>query len=442
MDKIFYHIYPLGFAGATEVNEFLSEPQYGLDRMYLWIDHLVECGFNTVYFGPLFESSSHGYDTLNYYKIDSRLGTNDSFKKICAALKEREISIVLDGVFNHVSLDFPRFRDLQVKGPDSEYKGWFKGVSFDPFVYDYWEGHDTLVSLNLQNKEVKEYIFGAVEMWFREFGIDGLRLDVAYCLDMGFLKELKDFCKNLSEDFWILGEVIHGDYRQWLEPGLLDSVTDYECYKGIFSSLNEGNLYEIAHSLDRLFGVGGIYKEYKLYNFIDNHDVNRIASILHNKAHIYNALILLFTMPGYPSIYYGSEWQIAGEKEAHSDRNLRPQIDIQSMPFNDESAAVEKMVKRLIALRKNLISLGHGYYRELYKNNNQLAFLRCWENEVTICAINSSSEESEIEVFVEKAGRYYDSLNDKEFFFERGQIKLHLWSCWGVILTRVDLDDF
>lgn len=440
MDKIFYHIYPLGFAGAPEVNQFLSEPVHRLDKIYQWTDHLVECGFNAVYFGPLFESSSHGYDTVDYYKIDSRLGTNESFKKICSTLKERGISIILDGVFNHVSLDFPMFRDLREKGPESKYTDWFKGVSFDPFIYDYWEGHDTLVSLNLQNREVKDYIFGAVEMWYREFGIDGLRLDVAYCLDKEFLKELKDFCKSLSEDFWILGEVIHGDCREWLDPVLLDSVTGYECYKGIFSSLNNQNLYEIAHSLNRLFGAEGIYREYKLYNFIDNHDVNRISSILNNKAHIYNALILLFTMPGYPSIYYGSEWQIFGEKEDHSDRNLRPQIDIQSMPYNEESASVEKIVKKLISLRKRLISLGHGYYREMYKDNNQLVYLRCWEDERTICAINSSTEECDIEIFIEKPGRYYDYLNDREYHFETGQISLHLWSCWGMILTTKYLD--
>lgn len=439
MNEIFYHIYPLGFSGSPEVNDFSSDPVNRLDNLYQWIDHLVDCGFNAVYFGPVFESTSHGYDTVDYYNIDRRLGTNESFKKLCLILKERGFSIVLDGVFNHVSRGFPQFKDLIEKGEDSTYRNWFKGISFNPFTYDYWEGHDSLVTLNLQNSEVKEYIFGAVEMWFREFGIDGLRLDVAYCLDKEFLKELKDFCRSLSEDFWVMGEVIHGDYNQWLDRGLLDSVTNYECYKGIFSSLNDNNYYEIAYSLNRLFGEKGIYRSYKLYNFIDNHDVHRIYSILHDKAHIYNALILLFTMPGYPSIYYGSEWQIAGEKEEHSDRNLRPQLDIQSMPFDDDSAAVEKIVKKLISFRLKLKSLAHGYYRELYKNDNQIAFLRCWENEVTICALNSSSEECEIEVYIEKSGRYYDMLNEKEYFLERGMVKLHLWSNWGAVLTG-DLD--
>jgi len=434
MNNIFYHIYPLGFSGAPEINDFTSDPVNRLNSLYQWADHLVDCGFNAINFGPVFESSSHGYDTVDYYNIDSRLGTNADFKELCGNLKGRGFSIILDGVFNHVSRDFPQFKDLIENGQNSPYRDWFKGISFDPFTYDCWEGHDSLVTLNLQNREVRQYLFQAVKFWYKEFGINGLRLDVAYCLDKDFLRELKEFCYGLCEDFWIMGEIIHGDYRQWLDRGLLDSVTNYECYKGIFSSLNDNNYYEIAHSLERLFGNEGIYKSYKLYNFIDNHDVSRIFSILENKAHIYNAYILLFTMPGYPSVYYGSEWQIEGRKEEFSDRLLRPQIEISEMAASDNATAMVNVLKNLTSIRSRLKTLSEGDYREMYKNSNQLAFSREYDGETTICALNSSVDNCDIEVIIEKPGRYYDVLNNREYHFEAGPVKLSLWPNWGAVL--------
>ena len=283
-DAFFYHVYPLGFCGAPERNDFSSPPSPRLERLGGWLDHLSKLGVNALYLGPLFESTSHGYDTADYRRVDRRLGDNATLSALSAELHRRGIRLVLDGVFHHVGRDFWAFRDLQAQGQASPYRDWFCGVDFrarsplgDPFLYDNWEGHAELVKLNAGNPEVRAHLLEAVEGWIREFDLDGLRLDVAYLLDEGFLRELAERCRALNPDFWLLGEVIHGDYRRWLAPGLLDSVTNYECYKGLYSSHNDRNYFEIAYSLNRQFGERGLYRDLPLYNFADNHDVDRVA---------------------------------------------------------------------------------------------------------------------------------------------------------------------
>ena len=258
-NAVFYHIYPIGYFGCPRQNDFTSEPTHKILRVIDDIPHIKELGCNAVYFGPVFESSAHGYDTADYTKIDRRLGTNEDFKKVCDALHENGIRVVLDGVFNHVGRDFWAFRDVRENKLGSAKKDWFHvregndGYN-DGFWYEGWEGHYELVKLNLYNPEVKQYLKDCITGWKKEFGIDGLRLDVAYCLDLNFLKELHGHCKWLAEDFFLLGETLHGDYNKWMNPEMLDSVTNYECYKGLFSSFNDMNMFEIAHSINRQFG--------------------------------------------------------------------------------------------------------------------------------------------------------------------------------------------
>lgn len=436
MNDAFYHIYPLGLTGAPGKNDLAALPEERLSRLYEWVDHMESLGFGSLYLGPVFQSSSHGYDTVDYYSVDRRLGTNEQFAAFCHYAGSKGIDLFLDGVFNHVSRDFPPFGDLAEKGEESLYRDWFRDVQFNPFSCRCWEGHEELVELNLKNREVKEHIFGAVELWYREFGIKGLRLDVAYCLDREFLSDLREFTRSLDHGFQLLGEVIHGDYREWMEPGLLDMTTNYECYKGIYSSLNDNNFFEIAYSLNRLFGSEGIYRGYKLYNFIDNHDVNRIASQLKRKAHIYNALILLFTIPGYPSVYYGSEWQLEGERSGDSDRALRPELDRSAHPRGEEEKAVEDAVRKLIALRKECPALADGDYREIYKSHNQLVFLRKSGERETVCAVNSEDREVDLALPVGGTGRFLDKLNNTVLNVENGILNLHLWSDWGAVLER------
>lgn len=398
--SIFYHIYPLGFCGAPEYNDGVTS--YRLDKVKEWIPHLKELKINAVYFGPLFESTKHGYDTKDYYKVDCRLGDNESFKKICDMLHQNGIKIVLDGVFNHVGRDFWAFKDVQHNLGNSQYCDWFQNLNFggnspmgDPFWYEGWSGHYDLVKLNLQNPKVVEHLLGAVGMWIDEFGIDGLRLDAADCVDLGFFHQLKNFCKNKRPDFWLKGEIIHGDYNRWANKDTLDSVTNYECYKGIYSSHNDHNYFEIAHSLQRQFQQGGIYQNLCLYSFLDNHDVNRIASNIRDKNHLQNAYTIMYCMPGVPSIYYGSEWAVEGSRSNNSDTALRPELNLGKI--NNANEELNSYLKKLGKVRNSLEALQFGNFKNEYIRNEQLVFSRSYNNQVVYIALNLNANRYEVE---------------------------------------------
>lgn len=417
-EAIIYHIYTLGFCGAEEENSTEITCTNRIKKVLDWIEHLKTLGVNTILFGPLFESTSHGYDTADYNCVDKRLGNNEDFKAVCKKLHEAGFRIVLDGVFNHVGRDFFAFKDLQDKREVSRYKDWFCNVNFggsspygDAFSYEGWEGHYNLVKLNLWNQEVRDYLFHAVDLWIKEFDIDGLRLDVAYCIDEGFLKALRSFLDTKKEDFWLMGEMIHGDYSRLTKPGLLHSTTDYECYKGIYSSHNDKNYFEINYSMNRLFGKGGLCENLKLYNFVDNHDVERIGSILKEKRHLENVYTLLFTMPGIPSIYYGSEWGIEGKKVQGTDKSLRPELEIDQMLAEDQT--VVEHISKLSAVYKQYPALQKGSYEQIVVRNQQLIFARSLEDETVYIVLNLQGEAMQLE-FNEKRGEGLINALDEE----------------------------
>lgn len=398
---VFYHIYPIGFCGAPTKNTE-SETVYRMDKLIDWIPHLKKLNINAVYLGPVFESSEHGYDTSDYLKIDRRLGDNESFKKICKALHDNGIKIVLDGVFNHVGREFWAFLDVIENGQNSKYCDWFHGLNFDyqspygdPFCYDAWEGHFNLIKLNLKNPEVSNHILDAVKMWMDEFEIDGIRLDAADCVDPDFFKKLKNLVKSRRSDFWLMGEIIHGDYNMWANPEMLDSTTNYECYKGIYSSHNDKNYFEIAHSLNRQFGDGGIYKNIYTYNFVDNHDVNRLASTIKNSEHLNNVYTLLFTMPGAPSIYYGSEWALKGTKQNGCDADLRPCLNIKNIP--EPNLSLESHISKLGAVHIGLEALRIGEYSQVIVRNEQFVYKRFTNNQTVYVALNLANQDSTVE---------------------------------------------
>lgn len=328
-ESVFYQIYPLGFCGAPFENDGVL--QHRILKVLDWVEHIGKLGCNAVYFSPVFESDTHGYNTRDYSRIDTRLGTNEDFKKVCDALHAAGIKVVLDGVFNHVGRGFPQFKDVLEKKWDSPYKDWFF-INFDGnsnyndgLWYEGWEGHFDLVKLNLRNEAVVNHILSAVKGWIEEFGIDGIRLDVAYSLDHDFLRKLRSFTSGLKEDFFLVGELLHGDYSQFVNGSMLHSATNYECYKGLYSSFNSANMFEICHSLKNRFGPENwcMYRGLHLLCFADNHDVSRLASILSNPDHIPLAYALLFGMPGIPCVYYGSEWGAKASK-SEGDPALRP----------------------------------------------------------------------------------------------------------------------
>ncbi|PRY10970.1 glycosidase [Pontibacter ummariensis] len=444
-EAVFYHIYPLGLCGAPAQNDFTSPAMPRLEAVHNWVKHLKHLGCNALYLGPVFESGTHGYDTTDYFTVDRRLGTNATLQKLTAELHANGIRVILDGVFNHVGRDFWAFRDLLAKGQDSPYRDWFSGVDFsrsgpygDKFAYDGWNGHYNLVKLNLHHAEVRAHLFAAIQQWVEEFHIDGLRLDAADVMDLAFLRDMASFCRGLRADFWLLGEVIHGDYRRWANADTLDATTNYECYKGLYSSHNDKNYFELAYSLNRLFGEHGIYKHLNLYSFADNHDVNRIASTLQNPAHLYPLHVLLFTMPGVPSVYYGSEWGIRGTKLPGSDAPLRPKLISPEAVGQAPHPALPDTISRLAKIRKEHAALRYGSYQQVHVAHEQLAFARRTEQEYLVIVVNAASSPARLSLKVDVPDGHtlIDLLEpQQQFTVQNGQVHVgEVPACWARIL--------
>jgi alpha amylase catalytic region len=419
-NSVFYQIYPLGFCGAPKENDGQLVPR--IRKVVEIIPHIKKLNIDAIYFSPVFESDRHGYDTRDYTKIDVRLGSNEDFAFVCKTLKENGIRVVLDGVFNHVGRGFFAFQDVLQNRENSIYKDWFH-ISFegdscfnDGLWYEGWEGHFELVKLNLENPNVIEYLFSCIKMWIEEFNIDGLRLDVAYCLKESFMRKLREFSNSVGEDFFLLGEVLFGDYNRIVNDEMLHSCTNYECYKGLYSSFNDMNLFEIAHSLNRQFGKEGsaIYKGKHLLSFADNHDVIRVASILKEQKHLPLVYALLFGMPGIPCIYYGSEWGITGVKDKNSDDDLRPEI--KAPEWND----LTTLISSLALIRKEHKSLIFGEYKSVVLTNRQLILEREFEGERIWVGVNADSSEYYARFNSSAAGVATDLLSDEKVYLQDG----------------------
>lgn len=426
-ESVVYNIYPLGYCGAPKENDGVLT--YRLDKIYDSIPLFKKLGINVMLFNPLFQSSRHGYDTIDYKQVDCRLGDNASFKKICDTLRENGIRVMLDGVFNHVGRDFWAFKDVQEKKWDSPYCNWFQNLNFggnspygDPFWYEGWAGHYDLVKLNLQNEDVVNHLLDAVSFWIDEFGIDGLRIDAADVINPDFFKRLRQLCKSKKTDFWLYGEIVGGDYNRLVRGELLDSVTNYECYKGIYSSHNDHNYFEIAHSLGRQFANGGIYQDLYTFNFVDNHDVNRVASELRDKNHLYNVYSMLYTMPGVPSIYYGSEFGVEGKRTWESDYELRPCLDLNNVP-NANHQLCEHIAK-LSRVRLGLDALKYGKFENVNIMNEKLVYKRFTDNQTVFVAFNLTDHEERIGFDARCNAKLTDVLGDNEVFDVNGWCEL------------------
>lgn len=386
-ESVFYQIYPLGFCGAPFENDGVQE--HRIKKIEEWIPHMEKLGINAIYFSPLFESDTHGYNTRDYKKIDVRLGTNEEFKAIVEKLHAAGIKVVLDGVFNHVGRGFEPFKDVVQNRENSRYKDWFN-INFggnsnynDGLWYEGWEGNYDLVKLNLRNGEVADYLIDAVNYWIDYFDIDGIRLDVAYCLDKDFIRRLRSFTDSKKDEFVLIGELLHGDYNQFVGDGMLHSCTNYECYKGLYSSFNSMNMFEIMYSLNRQFGPDHwtIYKGKHLLTFADNHDVTRVATILANEKHLPLLYGMLFTMPGIPCVYYGSEWGAKADK-SQGDPALRPSFD------EPEWNEITSHIQKLSHIRKAEKALNYGDFRTIVLTNRQCVFERNADGERMLVAIN------------------------------------------------------
>ncbi len=401
-ESTFYQIYPLGFCGAERENDF-GETRHRLSKIEAEIPRLKELGVGAVLFNPLFESERHGYDTVNFYQIDRRLGTNDEFKALVAKFHEAGIRVVLDGVFNHVGRAFAPFQEVLQKREGTDYRFWFN-VNFygnsrynDGLDYENWEGHAELVKLRLDNLDVQNYLMDAVRFWLDEFQIDGLRLDVCYLLPPWFMELLRRTVSEKRSDFYLVGEVIHcGNFQMNICPERLNSITNYECFKGMVSAFNSENLFEIESSLTRLFSnqPWALYTGKRMLNFVDNHDVIRVYTALKEKQNLLNLYTLLFTMPGIPCVYYGSELGAEGDK-SDMDYNLRPCIDGLDKNAHPE---ISKHIALLSKIRGESKALCYGGYQKATIMNKNFSFIREYEGEKIIVAINIENHDCTVRV--------------------------------------------
>lgn len=444
-DATVYHLFPLGSTGAPARNDFSSPPSQRLNGLHDWLPYLSELGVDTLLLGPVLESSAHGYDTADLYHLDRRLGTDDDFRAFVAACHERGLRVVLDAVFHHVGRDFWAFRDVQRRGAQSAYCNWFfldfsgRSPAGDDFAYEGWDGHFDLVKLNTDDPGVRAHLLDAARLWLGEFGVDGLRLDAADVLALDFQLELAQVCRSLKPDCWLLGEVVHGDYRRWANPDTLDGTTNYELYKGLYSSHNDRNLFEVAYALQREFGAGGLYRDLPLLNFADNHDVPRLASILHDAAHLTPLYLLLLTVPGVPSLYYGSEWGVRGKKAADSDAPLRPALTPAQLPGAGTYPDLYPALRKLIRLRQDHAALRHGAYHEQHVASEQLAFTRELAGETILVAVNISPDEATLQLSGLEPGSVWHDILDPgsdERVSTEGRLELALTPNWGRVLRR------
>ena len=441
-NAIFYHLFPLGCLDAPPRRPSDQGVTHRLRNLEGWLDYLEELGIDALLLGPVMQSSSHGYDIADYFEIDRRLGDEEDFTAFSRALHGRGMRLVLDAVFHHTGRDFPAFQDVLRNGQASTFCSWYhldfsrRSPFGDAFHYEGWAGHYDLVKLNLGNSEVRQHLFDAVTYWIERFGADGLRLDAADRLDPAFRGELAAHCRALRPDFWLMGEVVHGDYRQWVGSKALSSATNYEAYKGLWSSHNDKNYFEIAYTLNRQFGRDGIYRALDLYSFADNHDVDRIASSLADPAFLYPLHILLMTMPGIPSIYYGSEWGIAGQRTQTSDVALRPALLPEIMRTTAAHPDLFRVLKQLIKIRHQHEALRSGDYTQLHVASEQFAFSRGLGAGAIVVVVNASETEAQITIQTPEMTQATDVLNENAHFaVSAGQCMIAVPPRWGRILV-------
>ena len=442
-EAVFYHIYPLGLTGAPKQNSY-GEPVSRLNTVLPWIAHIKEIGCNAIYIGPLFESVGHGYETTDYKKLDSRLGTNEDLKNFVAECHKQGIRVILDGVFNHTGRDFFAFQDIKNNRENSQYKDWYCNVNFwgnnsfhDGFSYDNWGGYDLLAKLNQRNPAVRDYICDVIRFWVSEFDIDGLRLDAADVMDFEYMKALRHVANEVKADFWLMGEVIHGNYSRWANEGTLHSVTNYMLHKALYSGHNDHNYFEVAHTINYVGGMVG--KNLNLYTFVDNHDVERIYTKLKNKAHFVPVHVMLYTLPGIPSLYYGSEFGIEGRKERHSDDSLRPALNYEDYKDAVKTNECTKLIAALGKIRQNTPALMYGEYKQLVLQTTHFAYARILDGKSVITTVNNGDIAVSMNVEAGNSAEYVGALTGQKVSVDGGRIQVDVPANFGEIWIPAEM---
>ncbi|MBQ4482565.1 MAG: alpha amylase C-terminal domain-containing protein [Lachnospiraceae bacterium] len=445
-EAVFYHIYPLGLLGCPHENSY-GEPVHRLKELDPWIEHIKGAGFNAIYIGPLFESVGHGYETTDYKKLDSRLGDNADLKDFVANCHKAGLRVIFDGVFNHTGRDFFAFKDIKEKRENSPYLHWYAGINLggnnsfnDGFGYQNWGGYDLLARLDQKNPEVQGYIADVIRFWVDEFDVDGIRLDAADVLEFEFMQMLRRVADEVKPDFYLMGEVIHGEYIRWERDARIHAVTNYHLHKALFSGHNDHNYFEIAHTVKRLYDMGGCDPlGLRLYNFADNHDVERIYSRLNNKSHFLPLHILLYTLPGIPSVYYGSEFGIEGKKGGGDDWGIRPAIDLDAMMKDEGGRSCYEIIKALGYIRQAVPCLSYGVYEQLLLTNRQYAFARRSGEDIAVAAVNNDDNAFGVDLNV-PGGKYKAMLSGKEIDASNGNVHYDIPACSGEIFVKLSAE--
>lgn len=363
-DVIWWSVYPLGFTGAplhtVTPDATGSAPWAGghvVHRLALvenWLDYLLELGCNGLALGPIFASVSHGYDTLDHFRIDPRLGDDADFDHLVAACHRRGIRVLLDGVFNHVSAHHPLLLQALAQGPQGPYAELFHiDFGHNPPIRLNFEGSDDLVLLNHSSPAVARLVADVMDHWLAR-GADGWRLDAAYAVDPGFWAPVIAQVRRRFPGMLVVGEVIHGDYVSVVERSGMDSLTQYELWKACWSSLAARNFFELAWTLER---HNALLDHFQPLTFLGNHDVTRIATqVGADKAVL--AAALLFTLGGMPSIYYGDEQAFQGTKYERpgGDDEIRPAMPDGPDQLSRLGEPVHRAYQELVGLRRR-----HGW---------------------------------------------------------------------------------
>jgi glycosidase len=384
---IWWHVYPLGFVGAFPAEQPPAPDEHRLGRLVDWLDHAIELGASGVALGPVFASRTHGYDSTDHYRIDPRLGDDSDFDRLIEEAHRRGLRVLLDGVFNHVGTEFPRYREAIEHG-DADAAQWFRGR---PGHFQTFEGHGELITLNHRNPAVVDYTVDVMTHWLRR-GADGWRLDAAYAVPQSFWAQVLPRVRAEHPDAWFVAEVIHGDYSGFVEGSTADSVTQYELWKATWSSLNDGNFHELDWALQR---HNEFLDTFSPLTFVGNHDVTRIASKLDRSEHVGHALVVLFTTGGVPCIYAGDEFGYRGIKEDRvgGDDAVRPEFPppatgLAATGLTDDARDVLNLHRHLIGLRRRHPWLHHARTTALRLDNRCYVYESRYGQDALIVALN------------------------------------------------------
>jgi cyclomaltodextrinase / maltogenic alpha-amylase / neopullulanase len=377
---IWWQIYPLGFVGAYPAEQPPTAGERRLRRIPEWFDHAITLGASGIALGPVFAARTHGYDTTDHYRIDPRLGDDQDFDYLVTEAHRRGLRVLLDGVFNHVGPDFPRYQEALQSGDPG---GWFHGR---PGRFHTFEGHGDLITLNHNNPEVAEYVADVMSHWLGR-GADGWRLDAAYTVPSSFWTAVLPQVRRLHPDAWFVGELIHGDYAAAVDEAGFDSATQYELWKAIWSSLNDGNFFELDWALQR---HNDFLAKFAPLTFVGNHDVTRIASQLENHRHVAHAMVLLMTVGGVPSVYAGDEFGARGVKEERfgGDDEVRPEFGSPPLELDPRGVRTWELHQYLIGLRRRHPWLHRATTTALRLENRHYVYQTRAGDDALIVALN------------------------------------------------------